>query len=496
LVNEEPPGLPAAYEGLEPSELWAHFAALNAIPRPSGHEEAARRYVQQVADRGGAPWVTDAAGNIVVRLAATVPGESPTVIVQSHLDMVCEALPSTAIDWLRDPIRPRRDGDVIAATGTTLGADNGIGAAAALALITTPGMAHGPLELLFTVQEEVGLIGALTLDGSLLEGRILVNLDSEDPEELTIGAAGGRDIAIAHHAAWHPLGEGSTGREITVSGLKGGHSGVQIDLPLANAVKVLAEILGALRTAGVDLLVGEISGGSRSNAIPREASARLTVTGGATEAFDRALAAAASDAQRAWITDEPGLRIEGRAVPAPVEVLGDADLIALSALLEALPHGVLAMSRRFPHKVQTSSNLAMVRAAGGDVSILVSVRSLDEDGLDEAEAGVREAAGAAGSTIEIAGAYPAWPPEPDSPLCQATIRAYIEAYGRPPRVEVIHAGLECGVIAAHLPGTEAISFGPLIVSPHTPDEYVLAPTVTSTWRLLTHLLAGLATSGS
>lgn len=491
-MNVESRSPASVYDGLEPPELWRHFAALNGIPRPSGHEEEARRYVQGVADSAGAAWSMDSAGNLVVRLASTAPGQdAPVAIIQSHLDMVCEARPEVNADWLRDPIRPRRSGDEVWATDTTLGADNGIGAAAALALMTTPGLVHGPLELLFTVEEEVGLVGAMALDGSLLTGRLLINLDSEDPEELTVGAAGGRDLTLTTALTTRrPAGAGFAGWELTVSGLKGGHSGVQIGEPLANGVKVLTQVLGALVDAGVEMLVGGLSGGSRSNAIPRTAAARLAVPEGAQEVFTRTIQGASDAIRSDWARDEPGLTIEALPIAVPEIVFEEPG--ALVALLRDLPHGVLTMSTQFPGKVRTSCNLARVVTRDQEIEILISVRSLDDAGLDDAEDRVRSAARPHELRIDADGGYPPWPPDPESALCRHTVGAYSEAYGHTPRVEVLHAGLECGVIASRVPGMQTISFGPRITSPHTPDEHVDASTVTSTWRVLTTLLERLA----
>lgn len=487
----------SVYDGLKPPELWRHFAALNAIPRPSGHEDAARRYVQEVARGAGAGWAMDAAGNMVVRIGASTGAaqDAPIAVIQSHLDMVCEARPPVTPDWLNDPVRPRLLGDEVWATDTTLGADNGIGAAAALALVTTPGLVHGPLELLFTVEEEVGLLGALGLDASMLAGRLLINLDSEDPEELTVGAAGGRDLTLTRPVTRRSVSSsGFSGWELAVSGLKGGHSGVQIAQPLANAVKVLTHVLRALLDSGVEFHVGELTGGSRSNAIPRTASARLAVADGRTDLFFRKVAEALDAARSTWSMYEPGLAIEAVPVAVPERAADEASTEGVVRFLEGLPHGVLAMSPRFAGKVQTSCNLAIVGLDGERLEILVSLRSLDEAGLDEAEASVRGAAGGNGIRINVAGGYPPWPPDPDAALCRSTISAYTEAYGHAPRVEVLHAGLECGVIAALVPGMQTISFGPRITSPHTPDEHVVASTVTSTWRVLTTLLEGLASA--
>lgn len=501
-MDETRAALPAAYEGLEPAEVWRHFAALNAIPRPSGHEGAARRFVQGLADAAGLPWSTDAAGNLVVRLPATHPaaspgGDAPTVIVQSHLDMVCEARPGLSVDWLTDPIRPQRAGEVIRASGTTLGADNGIGAAMAMALITAPGLEHGPLELLFTVEEEVGLTGAMALDGSLLQGRLLVNLDSEDPEELTIGCAGGRDVWVDCPQSRQAVqGPGLVGRTVAVSGLKGGHSGVQIAEPLANAIKVLSRALRAVSRAGIQYSIATLTGGSRSNAIPRGASALVAIAAGAADAFDGALQGARSMILAEWGLDEPGLALEWSGAAVPETVLSSPSPETLVGILEALPHGVLAMSGAFPTKVQTSSNLAQADSTDAGVQILVSVRSLDEAGLDDAEGRVRTVAQAQGCGVRTAAGYPPWPPDPGAALCQAAVEMFTEVRRTPPKVEVIHAGLECGVIVAKVPGMQAVSFGPRISSPHTPDEHVAISTVGDTWRLLTGLLARLAEGDS
>lgn len=487
-------GLPPAYEGLEPVEVWRHFAALNAIPRPSGHEDAARSVIQALADAAGFPWSTDAVGNLVVRLPATVPGDdAPTTIVQSHLDMVCEARPGLSVDWLTDPIRPERAEDVIRASGTTLGADNGIGAAMAMALITAPGLEHGPLELLFTVEEEVGLSGAMALDGSLLGGRLLINLDSEDPEELTIGCAGGRDVWVDCPQSRQVVqGPAMLGRTVTVSGLKGGHSGVQIADPLANAIKILSRALHALSAAGIPYSIASLTGGSRSNAIPRGASALVTIPPEAAGAFDRALEEARTMIQAEWALNEPGLALHWPEAAAPETVLSSPSPEALVGILEALPHGVLAMSQAFPTKVQTSSNLAQVHSTHAGLHILVSVRSLDESGLDAAERRVRTVAEAHGCGIRTAAGYPPWPPDPGAALCAAAVEMFTDVHGKPPKVEVLHAGLECGVIVAKVPGMQAVSFGPRISAPHTPDEQVAIPTVQHTWELLTGLLARLA----
>ncbi|GAC1365289.1 MAG: aminoacyl-histidine dipeptidase [Actinomycetota bacterium] len=496
-MDAEASPLPEAYAGLLPSELWAHFAALNAIPRPPGHEQAALGYVQAVANAAGAPWSSDAAGNLVVRLAATAPSQpAPTVAVQAHLDMVCEVAPGVSHDWRHDPVRPRRVGDLIFARGTTLGADNGIGAAAALALITTPGLLHPPLELLFTVQEEVGLLGALALDGAMLRARMLVNLDSEDPDDLIIGSAGARDVNVVVPAPRQAAQDGQVSYSVRVGGLSGGHSGVQIHERRANAIKLLAQVLGEIRQAGCTLFLAALEGGTARNAIPREASALIAVAARQTDLFEQELAGARARAAGAWQEAEPGLVVEGTPAAPLQRLVAGVRSAAIHNALSALPHGVLAWSAAFPGVVQASANLSSASLGDDVVAIDTNVRSPEVADLDVFQRDVAALAASAGGWAEATGGYPAWPPAPQAELTLVAARVYEACYGHSPRVQVIHAGLECGVIAAKVPGMQAISFGPLIVSPHSPQEHVAAPTVASTWRFLVALLAELATGAA
>lgn len=481
------------YSGLEPREMWRHFAALNSIPRPSGQESAARAYVKQIAEAADATWQEDSAGNIVVRVRASSPEEAstPGVVIQSHLDMVCEKRPDVTHSFETDPIVPRRDGDRIYASGTTLGADNGIGAAMALALLTTPDVQHGPLELLFTVEEETGLYGAMKLDPALLQSRMMVNLDSEDPEEITVGCAGGAGTVLRLAVQTEAVPAGWTAHNVIVSGLAGGHSGMQIHEPLANAIKLLTRVLHDLRGAGVDFRLSAIDGGSAHNAIPRDAMATVVVAPQAPEQLQTVVAQSAAALQQQWQNDEPALQLEVRPSKGITAVMVRDSSNALLQLLDELPHGVLTWSETFAGKVETSSNLAHVHTYDDSVQISTSTRSFIAAKLQQTQQHIGALGGKFGAATEVRDGYPGWEPKAESRLLDVTRSVYERTYGHAPHVEVVHAGLECGAIVDKLPGMEAVSFGPLIRGAHTPEEFVQISSVESIWNLLVGLLHSL-----
>lgn len=486
------------YAGLEPAEVWRHFAGLNAAPRPSGKEELAREYVKQACLEAGASCHQDAFGNVVVSVAASSPelSTSPTVAVQAHLDMVCQKRPDVAHNFKTDPIRPRRVGDLIYATGTTLGADNGIGAAMALALATTPGLVHGPLELIFTVEEETGLHGAMALDERLVRSRLLINLDSEDPEELTVGCAGGAGTILRlENAVEHPE-PGQFPVTISISGLKGGHSGVQIHEPLANAIKLLAFILQRLRSASIPFRIATIEGGTAHNAIPRDAQATIVVAREAFVPITDIGTEAYNALRQEWGVAEPSLKMDLCDGEMPAQMLPSSATEKLIDLIIALPHGVQKMSESFPGKVETSSNLAEIRTAGDTIEIATSSRSFVEGELQGVQDFIAQLGAEVDAAIEVRDGYRGWEPNPQSRLLQVTRKAYEEVYRHAPAVEVVHAGLECGVLVSRLEGMDAISFGPLIKGAHSPDEYVDASTVEASWKLLTLLLQRISEESS
>lgn len=479
---------PEPYHGLQPPEVWRHFAALNAIPRRSCQEQRVREYVISVAAEVGASWQQDSYGNLVVRVPSAGSHAAPTVALQAHLDMVCDQLPGVEHNWETDPVVPRRVGDDVYATGTTLGADNGIGASMLLAVLSGAGLRHGPLELVFTVEEEIGLKGALALDPDLLSARTLLNLDTESPDEIIIGSAGARSLEVAIPLGFTEPPAGATAYEVAVSGLRGGHSGVQIHEGQANAIKLLGGLLGNARQRVEGVRVAAIVGGSASNAIPRTAAAVALAPPGSEAAF----AGARTAVMDAWASIEPSLEITMVPVEAPGQALDQAGTDVLLAALAQLPHGVLAWSPDGSGVVQTSCNLALVSIEEGGLSVLLSPRSFLDADLDGVQATVEETVRGLGGSVSSSEAYPGWPPVFDSPLTALARQAYQQVYGHPPEVKVIHAGLECGIIIAKLPGTHAVSMGPRITSLHTPEEHVHAPSVATTWRVVTTLLELLA----
>ncbi len=480
------------YSDLQPPGLWRHFAALNGIPRGSGREAGAREYVRRVAESAGAEFSRDEYGNAIVRVGARVGAVSRVpVAVQAHLDMICVAADGVTHDFERDPIVPERDGDAVSARGTTLGADNGIGVAAALALLTEPDLTCGPLELLFTVEEEVGLLGALHFDTAQLQAGSLVNLDSENDEALTVGCAGGVEVALGLRLERTGLERDWDCLELRVSGLRGGHSGVQIHEHRASAIKLLAAALQHLVDDGLDLRLASVAGGSAHNAIPTEGAALFAVPSGARAQAELAFGAAVAELKGEWGGDEPGLQIELRPVePSHPDFADLARTAGILDLLRELPHGVLAMSSSFPGTVATSANLAMARTEEGELEILVSIRALSAADLDATASRVERLGEGASASIEKVGGYPGWEPREGSPLAAAAAESYESIHGKAARIEVVHGGLECGVLVASKPDLDAISFGPLIREAHTPREHVYASTVTDTWHLLLALLEG------
>lgn len=469
---------------LEPRHLWRRFDDLRRIPRPSKHEEQVRRWVLDFAETHGCETRTDAAGNVVVCVAAT-PGceNAPIVVLQGHLDMVCEKNADTDFDFSRDAIRLRLEGDLLTARGTTLGADNGVAVAAGLGLVTDDSVRHGPLELLFTVDEETGLNGARDLDPAIVQGRLLLNLDSEEEGVLTIGCAGARSAVVRLPLDWVSVPAGGAALRLSVRGASGGHSGGEIHLGRANAIRVLAAVLHRLPGEAL----AAVRGGSAANVIPREAEALLV---GDSERLGAAVREASKELRAAFADTDPHLRIELAAATgeAPARVLAASSATTLVDLLLELPHGVLAMSETLPGLVQTSSNLAMVDVRDEEAEIHCSNRSSVASDLDDTVAAITARAAASGATVHTTRGYPGWEPDRDSHLLLLAVEVYRRLYDRDPEVSAVHAGLECGIIGKKIPGIEMISFGPDIRNPHSPDEQV---SVSSVKRVLGDYLAAL-----
>jgi len=481
-------------QDLEPRLLFRRFAEILAIPRASGREERMRRYVLDWASQQGFRAQVDSVGNVVVRVPASAGLEhARTIVLQGHLDMVCEKNKEFEHDFDRDPIPAVVAGDLIRTRGTTLGADNGIGVAAAMAVAEDPDARHGPLELLFTVDEETGLTGAFNLDPSLITGRMLLNLDSEHEGTLFVGCAGGGDTTITIPAPAALVPDGHVCLTVRVSGLKGGHSGLDIALGRGNAIRILARAVAA--GVGLDgFQFGCIEGGNKRNAIPREASACVYLAPDKVEAFQRGAAEFDALIRTELGAADPGVQVRVSRDPGACPAMDAATSGRLLRLLLALPHGPLAMSQDIPGLVETSSNLAVVRRDSTAVTVLCNSRSSIASALDAVRLGIEAAGHLAGGTVEKSGQYPGWRPNMASPLLAVTRECWRQITGQEPHVTAIHAGLECGVLNERIPGMDSISFGPDIRGAHSPDEQVSIASTGRFYAFLKALLKTLATS--
>ncbi len=472
---------------LDPQELWKHFDVLAATPRASTKEAAARNYVLAQAARLGLKTKQDAAGNLVVSKPAKLGRENaPMALLQGHLDMVCEKNEGTAHNFDTDPIKVVRDGDWLKADGTTLGSDNGVGVAAALAVMESNDIAHGPLEFVFTIDEETGLTGAAEFPGGLLKSKYFLNLDNEETGTLCIGCSGGVKTTGRRKVAFVATTGGSAWR-IKVFGLKGGHSGVDIHQGRGNALRILGSALQRV-VDGLPAQIAAVNGGSAQNAIPREAAA-IVVVDAASESDLRKLLAA-SEAE--WKADlggfDPDLQITAEKAPRPDKALDAADAKPIVDLLVTTPHGVVAMSPDVPGLVQNSTNLAIFSVNGDVAEIVTSQRSAIEASKRAIAKMVATVFGMAGFEVEHAGSYPGWKPEPTSEIVQKLQAVHEQLFGNPAKLIAMHAGLECGVIGEKYPGMQMVSFGPTIVDPHSPNERVQISTVKSFWKYLTAVL--------
>ncbi len=466
------------------------FTQINAIPRCSKNETAIGRWLEQWAQDRSLETARDAVGNLVIRMPAS-PGfeQAPVIVLQGHMDMVCEKTPDSDHDFEKDPISVIRDGDWLHADGTTLGADNGI--ALALALVAGESLPHPPLELLFTVDEESGLIGANHLDASLVRGKVLINIDSEDDNVFTIGCAGGEETRIRLALAFESPGAAQAYFELTVGGLRGGHSGIDIHKPRANANRILGRLLVTIaKHEGFRL--ASLAGGSAHNAIPRDARAVVGVAPGEAKALQSAVQTLQAVLAEENGASEPQLALGCVPLSAdqetPTRVISPEAAARAIALLNALPHGVQSMSATVEGLVETSCNLAILKIEDDQLDIVSSQRSLSMTRLEELTDRVRAVAALAGAGAARMNHHPSWPPDPDSALLERCREVYTRVFGEAPVVEVIHAGLECGLIGAKVPGMEMISVGPTLRNPHSPDEKLFIPSIDKMLQFLAALL--------
>lgn len=474
---------------LVPTSVWTFFDQITKIPRPSKKEEQIIAFLVEFAKEAGLDCHKDSVGNVLIRKPA-YPGceEWPGVILQSHMDMVCEKNSEVNFDFEKDPIRVRIDEGWVKAEGTTLGADCGIGMAAQLAVLAAKDIQHGPIECLFTVDEETGLTGAFGLSDDLLTGKYLINLDSEDEGQIFIGCAGGVNTLADFKYRREELPKNYEFFRIDVSGLVGGHSGDDIDKGRANSNKIMARWLDPL-TEEFGMRLVYLDGGNLKNAIPREAYAVFGVPTREVENMKNAFEVFVRNVQGEFGRVEPGMKISLSEMPVSDKVI---DLDTQKNLLDALlgvQNGVLAMSRTMPGMVETSTNLASVKFVGELlIEVATSQRSEIESARDSAAAAVEAVFRLAGADVVHADAYPGWTPDPDSYLTQTTRKVYHALFGHDPVVRSIHAGLECGLFLQKYPNLQMVSFGPTLRGVHSPDERIEIASVEKFWKLLVALL--------
>lgn len=466
---------------LEPKSLFKFFGEILSIPRPSKHEEKMTEYLVNWAKERNLEYVSDEIGNVIIRKGATKGKEnSPWVCLQSHIDMVCEKNSDKDFDFEKDAIVPKIEGEWLKADGTTLGADDGIGVATALAILDANDIEHGPIECLFTVDEETGLSGAEALSADVLKSRILLNLDSEDEGEIFIGCAGGIDTV-----AKLPYDKEETPEapafKIMVKGLKGGHSGDDINKGLACANKILNRILWSLDKE-MDLRLSCFEGGNLRNAIAREANATFVVAQADVELMKEIVEKFAVDLKYEFRTTEPDMQITLSETEKPAFVIDMLSQDNLLNVLYACPHGVLAMSREIPGFVETSTNLASVKMKEDHFFVTTSQRSSVESAKYAAAYRVESCFLLAGADVEHGDGYPGWAPNPESKILKIAVDAYKKLFNKEPIVRAIHAGLECGLIGEKYPGMDMISYGPTLRGVHSPDERLEIKTVELYWK--------------
>ena len=473
---------------LQPKVVWDNFYGLTRVPRPSKHEEKVIEYLLEWGKNHGIQAEKDAAGNVIMRAAAT-PGMEKRrgVILQGHMDMVPQKTGDSKHDFLTDPITTLVEGDWLTADRTTLGADNGIGVALALSVLEDKGVKHGPVEVLVTRDEETGMTGANGLKPGVLKGDILINLDSEDEGELCVGCAGGLDAEADFRYRTVASPEGFVGYSLTVKGLQGGHSGMDISLYRANANKVVARILLPLMEKhGVKLV--SFTGGSLRNAIPFEACAEILVPETATRTVKKVVDEVFGQIKAEFAESDPSAQMNFARKAAAPRYIGDKVALAVVKALLACPSGVIRMSRTMEGLTETSINMAIVRTEKGHITI----HSLMRSAVDSAKAAladrVRCIFEAAGATVAFKGGYSGWTPKLDTPMNKVMMEQFKKVYGRDMKIMATHGGLECAIMGAKYPNWEMVSVGPTIRYPHSPDERLDIPSVARTWDYLKAVL--------
>jgi dipeptidase D len=473
---------------LEPKALWKNFYSLTQIPRPSKKEGKVIEFLKKFGEDLGLETIVDEVGNVIIKKPATEGMENRKgIILQGHIDMVPQKNSDSDHDFEKDPIDAYVDGEWVTAKGTTLGADNGMGVAAGMTVLEAKDLVHGPVEALFTVDEETGMTGAEGLKPGLLDGDILLNLDSEDEGELYIGCAGGVNTNGELEYNEEDVPEGMAAYKVTVKGLKGGHSGLDINLGRGNSNKIINALL-VTANGKYGLRVAEMEGGNLRNAIPREAFAVVVVPEGKKADFEAFVKEFEQIVKDEFAKTDAGVEVSAETTDMPAKVMEEKAQASLFKAVADCPNGMITMSKDLKDIVETSTNLSIVKAANGKIELASLQRSLTEEGKNSISAAVRASHEAAGLKAVSSGDYPGWKPDPDSAILKEMKEIYNKKYGKVPEVKVIHAGLECGLLGSVYTNWDMISFGPTIRWPHSPDEKVNIATVQKFWDFLLETL--------
>jgi dipeptidase D len=473
---------------LKPSRVWAHFYSLTQIPRPSKKEEKAVAFLEKFGKDLGLETIKDELGNIIIRKPATPGMEGRKgIILQAHIDMVPQKNSDKEHDFEKDPIEPRVVDEWVYATGTTLGADNGMGLAVAMAVLEDKDMVHGPVEALFTIDEETGMTGARGLKPGILKGDILINLDSEDEGELYVGCAGGLDANVTFSYKSEDVPAGYEGYKLNITGLKGGHSGMDIALGRGNANKVMARILLPLMKE-FDAKLVSVEGGSLRNALPREAFATIAMNPSSYQKAVELVNSHLAEIKNELAAHEPDVKISLDKCEKPSSIIDSCTALNLVKAVYACPNGVERMSDAMPGLVETSNNLAIVKSEEGKIFVKTLMRSSVDSAKEILATAIISLFELAGAEVTLSGGYPGWKPNMDSDILKTMKVVYKDLYGNAPEVKAIHAGLECGILGGTYPNWDMISCGPTIRSPHSPDERVNIETVEKWWNYIVEVL--------
>jgi len=473
---------------LKPSNVWENFEELCNIPRPSKKEEKIIKYLKNFGEKLGLKTIVDEVGNVIIKKPATKGMENRKgIILQCHLDMVPQKNSDKVHDFEKDPIVPRVDGEWIKATGTTLGADNGLGVAATMAILQSKDIAHGPIEALLTIDEETGMTGAFGLKPGILEGDILLNLDSEDEGEIYVGCAGGIDASITFNYKKEAVPANHSAYKLSLTGLKGGHSGLEIILYRGNSNKLMNRFL---KYAGKEfnIRISSIEGGSLRNAIPRESFVTVAVPANKENDFVKAVSTFEAIYKKEYSDCDPDIKFNALKTNMPEYVFDIKTQNELIHSIYACPNGVIRMSDSMPGMVETSTNLAIVKSDDNKIQVACLLRSSVDSAKDDLVEAMHSSFALSSAEIKFEGGYPGWKPNMNSSILKTAKEVYNNKFGKTPDVKAIHAGLECGLLGGVYPNLDMISFGPTIRYPHSPDEKALIPSVQKFWDFLVEVI--------